>query len=72
MIAVKAENGRLQVTIPTEGLTPSEINDLVSWLRVETIARRSKLSPEGAWKLSEEIKAHWWQANQHLFTPQGG
>ena len=72
MIAVKAENDRLQVTIPTEGLTPDEINDFVSWLRVETIARRSKLTPETAWKLSEDIKSDWWQANEHRFTPQGG
>jgi hypothetical protein len=72
MIAVKAENDRLQVTIPTEGLTPDEVNDLISWLRVETVARRSKLTPEAAWKLSEDIKADWWQANQHRFTPQGG
>jgi len=60
------------VTIPTDGLTPDEVNDLVSWLRVETIARRSKLNPEAAWKLSEEIKADWWQANQQRFTPQEG
>jgi hypothetical protein len=72
MIAVKAESDRLHVTIPTEGLTPDEVNDFVSWLRVETIARRSKLTPEAACKLSEDIKATWWQANQHRFTPQGG
>ena len=72
MIAVKAENNCLQVTIPTEGLTPEEINDFVSWLRVEGIARRSKLTPEAAWHLSEDIKSSWWQANKDRFTPQGG
>ena len=44
MIAVKAEKDRLEVSIPTEGMTAEEINDLVSWLRVETILRRSKLT----------------------------
>ena len=52
--------------------TPEEINDFVSWLRVEGIARRSKLTPEAAWHLSEEIKSSWWQANKDRFTPQGG
>src|ERR1017187_5755147 len=72
MIAVKAENGCLQVTIPTEGMTPGEVNDFVSWLRVESVVRRSRLTPEAAWKLSEDIKSDWWQANERRFTPEGG
>ena len=72
MIAVKAEKDHLEVSIPTEGMTPEEISDFVSWLRVESILRRSKLTKEEAWKLSEEIKADWWQANEHRFRPQGG
>ena len=55
MIAVKAESDRLQVTIPTEGMTPGEVNDFVSWLRVESVARRSQLTPEAAEKLSEDF-----------------
>ena len=61
MIAVKSESDRLQMTIPTDGLIPDDVNDLVSWLRVETIAHRSKLNLEAVWKLFEEIKADWWQ-----------
>ena len=69
MIAVKAENDSLQITIPTAGLTPDEINDLVSWLRVESVVRRSRLTPEAAMQLSEDIKSDWWQANERRFTP---
>lgn len=69
MIAVKAENDRLQVTIPTTGMTPGEVNDFVSWLRVESVVRRSRLTPEAAWKLSEDIKSGWWQENEQRFTP---
>jgi hypothetical protein len=71
MIAVKAEKGCLQVTIPTEGMTPGEVSDFVSWLRVESVVRRSRLTPEAAWKLSEDIKSDWWQANERRFTPKG-
>ena len=67
MIAVKAEPGRLKVTIPTEGLTQEEVNRFVSWLRVESIVRRSRLTPETAWQLSEDIKADWWNANEKRF-----
>ena len=52
MIAVNAENGCLQVTIPTEGMTPVEVNDFVSWLRVESVVRGSRPTPEAAWRLS--------------------
>jgi hypothetical protein len=41
MIAVKAENGCLQVTIPTEGMTTGEVNKFTSWLRVEGVVHRS-------------------------------
>lgn len=71
MIAVKAAHDHVQVTIPTEGMTPIEVNDFVSWLRVESVVRRSKLTPEAAWKLSEDIKSNWWQANERRFTPEG-
>ena len=71
MIAVKADKDRLEVSIPTDGMTPEEDSDFVSWLRVESIARRSKLTPDAAWKLSEEIKSGWWQANEHRFCSPG-
>lgn len=71
MIAVKAENNLVQVNIPTEGLSSEEINDFVSWLRVESVACRSKLTSEAAWKLSEDVKADWWNANEKRFSPGG-
>lgn len=71
VIAVKAEKDRLEVSISTDGMSPEEVSDFVSWLRVESIARRSKLTAEDAWKLSEDIKSNWWQANEHRFPSQG-
>jgi hypothetical protein len=71
MIAVKAEKDHLEVSIPTAGMTPEEISEFVSWLRVESILQRSKLTEEDAWKLSEEIKSDWWQANEPRFREPG-
>lgn len=71
MIAVRAEQDHLHVTIPIEGMTPDEVNDFVSWLRVESVVRRSRLTPEAAWKLAEDIKSGWWHANEKRFTPEG-
>ena len=71
MIAVKADKDRVEVTIPTGDMTPEEVSDLVAWLRLENIVRRSKLTQEEAWRISEEIKSNWWQANQHRFLAEG-
>ena len=71
MIAVKAENDSLQVTIPTAGMTPDEVQDFVSWLRVESVVRRSHLTPEAAWTLAEYLKSNWWRANERRFIPKG-
>jgi hypothetical protein len=70
MIAVKAEGDRVEVSIPTTGMTPEDVNEFISWLRVESIVRRSQLTPEAAWQLSEDIKSDWWQANEPRFIPK--
>ena len=71
MIAVKTENGQVQVTFPTDGMSPEEVNDFVAWLRVESLARRSKLTEAAAWQLAEDIKASWWKTNESRFTQTG-
>jgi len=67
MIDVKAGPGTLQITVPTDGMSPEQVNDFVTWLRVEAIARRSKLTSSAAWQLSEDVKAGWWDRNKQRF-----
>ena len=55
MIEVKAENGVVEIRIPTDGMSPKQINEFVSWLRAEVIARHRGLKEDAAWQLSEEI-----------------
>ena len=71
MIAVKAEKDHVEISIPTDGMSPEEVSEFVAWLRVESIVSRSRLTEEAAWQLSEEIKSSWWEANKHRFIPQG-
>lgn len=68
MIDVTVEGNRLEVSISTEGMSADEINDFVAWLRLESIARRSQLTTDAAWQLSEEIKSDWWKANEQRFS----
>lgn len=67
MIEVKAEQGMVHMSFPTDGMSADEVNDFVTWLRVESISRRSKLTEDAAWKLAEEIKADWWKQNSPRF-----
>jgi hypothetical protein len=67
MIDVKADQDTLHITVPTDGLSAEQINEFVAWLRVEAIARRSKLTPPVAWQLSEDLKAGWWERNRGRF-----
>jgi hypothetical protein len=67
VIEVKAEKGMVHMTFPTDGMSTDQVNDFVAWLRVESITRRSKLTEDAAWKLSEEIKADWWKKNSSRF-----
>ena len=67
MIDVQAESGLVRMTFPTDGLSPEQVDDFVTWLRAEAIARRSRLSEQAAWQLSEEAKSGWWKRNQDRF-----
>jgi len=68
MIAVRADKDHVEVSISTVGMSPEQVHELVSWLRVEGALCRSDLTDEAAWKLSEELKAGWWEQNQGRFA----
>jgi hypothetical protein len=69
MVEVKAENGVVRLTFPTEGMSPEQVSDFVTWLRHESVARRSQFTEDAAWRLLEDIKSEWWEKNQQRFTP---
>ena len=67
VIDVQTDNGVVRMAFPTDGLSPEQVDDSVTWLRVEGIARRSRLTEPVAWQLSEDLKAAWWEQNQARF-----
>jgi hypothetical protein len=67
MVAVEADKHEIRVSIPTAGMTPEAVSAFVSWLRLESAVRRSQLTPQAAWQLSEDVKSDWWQTNAHRF-----
>ena len=67
MVAVEADKHEIRVSIPTAGMTPEAVSACVSWLRLESAVRRSQLTRQAAWQLSEDVKSDWWQTNAHRF-----
>jgi len=70
MVAVEADQHEIRLTIPTDGMQPEEVSQLVTWLRAEVIARRSRLTEETAAKLADEVNAGWWERNKGRFAPE--
>jgi hypothetical protein len=68
MIAVETSDHEIRVNIPTDGMSAAAVRGFLDWLRVEAAARRSRLTKDAAWKLSEDIKSDWWAQNQNRFT----
>ena len=54
MVAIETDEHEIRVSIPTDGMSPGDVAIFVNWLRVELIARRSKLTEEAAWRISED------------------
>ena len=70
MIAVETNEHEIRVKIPTDGMSPEAVRAFLEWLRVEAAARRSRLTGEAAWKLSEDIKSDWWSKNKSRFNDE--
>lgn len=70
MIAVETTDREIRVNIPTDGMSAEAVRAFLDWLRVEAAARRSRLTDDGAWKLSEDIKSNWWSQNKGRFNDE--
>jgi len=68
MIAVESNDHEIHVKIPTDGMSAEAVRSFLDWLRLEAAARRSRLTDEAAFKLSEDLKSGWWSKNQSRFT----
>lgn len=70
MIAVETNDHEIRVNISTDGMSAEAVRAFLDWLRVEAAARRSRLTDDAAWKLSENVKSGWWVQNQSRFTSE--
>jgi hypothetical protein len=71
MITVETTNEGVRVTIPKGDVPDERLNWFVDSLRLEAIAKNSRLSEAEASGLADEIKTGWWAANRHRFIQSG-
>ena len=71
MITVETTEAGMRVTIPRDEVPPERLNSFLDWLRLESIAAKSRLTEADADRLAEEAKADWWAANKGRFIPPG-
>ena len=67
MITVEDNDQSVLVTIPKNEVPADRLHAFLDWLRLDAIARRSRLDESEAGRLAEEIKADWWAANKDRF-----
>ena len=71
MITVENPEGGVRVTIPKGEVPPQRLNSFLDWLRLESIAAKSRLTEADADRLAEQAKADWWAANKSRFIAPG-
>ncbi len=61
------EDNEVILKFPRDLLSEGYVQDFFQRLKSEMIIRKSRLSEEAAWELSEEIKKKWWEKNRERF-----
>jgi len=67
MIAVEITPAGIRVTTLTGEVDPSQLDEVLSWLRLESVTRRSAMSEAESDALAESGKAQWWAENKSRF-----
>ena len=67
MTAVETTPAGIRVTIPTGEVDPGQLDEVLSWLRLESATRRSAMSEAEADAMAETGKAQWWAENKSRF-----
>ena len=68
MITVETIADSTRVTIPKAEVPPDRLQPVLDWLRLEAMARKSRMTEETAQQMAEESKGDWWSKNQDRFN----
>ncbi len=73
MIAtIEQSQGNYVLTLSKDLIDDDLFRRLVEWVEYLNLVKHSELTEEGAWELSEAIKADWWKANRERILAKIG
>jgi len=58
------EQDEVILKFPKDMLSAGCVQDFLQRLKLEAAVRKSRLSEQDVWELSEEIKRDWWEKNR--------
>jgi len=69
MITIESTEGGIRVFIPRDEVDPVRLEKLLRPFRLEAVVSGSQMTDGEADRMAEEMKAGWWEKNQHRFVP---
>ncbi len=72
MISVESTADTIHLHIPRAEVSDARLAQLLRGLRLETAVAGSRMTDAEADAMAEEMKADWWERNQHRFIPPAG
>ncbi len=64
VLEARRDDKTLTISIPIEDMEIDEIDDILAYLKMELIVRKSKMTQAQADELADEVTASWWEKNK--------
>lgn len=64
MVDISFEKDDVILKFPKQYVSADYVQQFLERLRLEAIVKKSKLTEEQAWELSENLKQEWWGKNK--------
>jgi hypothetical protein len=64
LIEAERDEKKLTISIPIEGMKSEEVEELLSYIKFQVIAQRSKMTQAEADELADEVTSSWWKKNK--------
>jgi ribosomal protein S13 len=68
MVSIKFENQEAVIRFPEKLISEDYVQAFIEQLHIEEIARKSQLTDEQVWEMTEQIQQEWWEKNKQKFT----
>lgn len=72
MISVESTADTIHLHVPRAEVSDARLAQLLRGLRLEAAVAESHMTDAEAHAMAEEMKADWWERNQHRFNPPAG